>query len=90
MLAALLILLGIGMTVYDYFIVYRTPVSELGRAEGEDGSVSHQLEVQVGDKKEKMEIDVAEKEYTSEEIQKVFEKIKKHLDQKILGKNKKP
>ncbi len=59
----------------------------LEREEGTEGT-SYEMEVQVGEKKEQIDVPVSAREYTSEELKQVFEDAGSRLEKLILKDNK--
>lgn len=53
-----------------------------------DGSKVEEYEVEIDGEEESFELEISEQEYTSEEIQEVFQKVMDELDEVILGENK--
>lgn len=90
MIAALILTVGMaaGLLVSDKKESIR-PVTEIERNGYGDGSSTHVLQATIDGKEQEapFEIDVGEKQYTGEEINKVFESAVKRLESLILGKN---
>lgn len=59
----------------------------LEREEGTEGT-SYEMEVQVGEKKEQIDVPVSAREYTAEELKQVFEDAGSRLEKLILKDNK--
>ena len=62
-------------------------ISTVSRSENADTEYSLQIENQSG-KKEQVTINVARKQYTKQQIEKILDKRKKELVKKVLGENK--
>lgn len=84
-----MVVAGVVIAAYDYFEVYKKPVSSLTRNGQDGGSRTQELEVEIaGREKENLAVEVAAKEYTAAELSTVFKQARQTLAKAILGKNK--
>ena len=61
--------------------------SEISRNGYGEGSRTEELQVKIGNEKERYTIEIEEQQYTEEELQKVFEEAEEKLEQIVKGEN---
>lgn len=90
-MAAVVFLLGSVLLVTDYLHSRSGMSAELVRNDYGKGSRSESLKVQVEDgEKSEVQVEISEREYTSKEVQEVFRRCIRQMEQIILGDNESP
>ena len=84
-LIILTIVLTLGVFVWETFFDSFEPV--IVRNDYGEGKKTETYEVIVDGEKNEIQLEVSEKEYTSQEVERLFQKVEKELDQIILGEN---
>lgn len=86
----LLLALGVVLTTADYLQSHRAADKVISRNSRGEGSRKEELRVKLKGEEEKAEvvIDVAEQQYSREEIRELFARVSGGMEQLILGRNK--
>lgn len=89
--AAVLFFIGVALFVTDYLHSRNRMPGEITRNDYGKGGRSEGVKVQLEDgEKSEIQVEVSEREYASKEIQEVFRRCIRQMDQLILGENESP
>ena len=79
------IVLTLGLFVWETFFDSFRP--EIVRNDYGEGKKTESYEVVVDGEKKEIQLEVSEREYTDQEVKKLFQRVEQALDQTILGDN---
>lgn len=83
-----MLVLGLTLLAVDFGQTRTALIDGVKRNASGKGDSTHNLETTIGDsKKEKLKIHVEEREYTTEEMKKFFDRCTQKMEQEMLGEN---